>query len=105
MYKRILALLDGPQTWRTVMSQVERLAGGREVEITLLAVAEPAAAAAEHWRQDVETRLEEQASILRRKGIVVHTAVRTGPPAQEIVAFTRDHPADVIVMAAPPRAA
>lgn len=105
MYKRILAVVDGTQAWRTVMSQVERLAGGRRIEVTLLAVAETPAVGAERWREALERRLERQARTLRNKGLTVHTAVRAGLPAREIISYSQDHPAGVIVMATPPYAA
>jgi nucleotide-binding universal stress UspA family protein len=105
MYKRILALLNGPQTWRSVLSQVERLARGHDVEVTLLLVAESPASCAERWRTDLEARLEEHASALRNRGMIVTTAFRAGCPAQEVIEYARAHPADVIVMASPPRAA
>ncbi len=105
MYERILAVMAAPQTWRTVLSQVERLANGHHVEVTLLALAETPAGAAERWRENLEKQLDRQARTLRHKGLTVHTAVRVGSPAREIITYSLAHPADIIVMATPPRAA
>lgn len=103
MYKRILAVLGGPPCWDVVRGQVERLAGGRDVEVILLMVVEPPTLDA--GRRRLKGELEGFAADLRQRGIAVQTALRHGSQAQALLSYSKAHPVDVIVMAAPPLAA
>lgn len=80
---------------------------GAESELLLLHVVEPPATAVslealeafEKRRSDMEQFLEETAQPLRESGLAVHTVVLVGDPAESIINYLKDHPAQLLCMA------
>lgn len=107
---RILVPLDGSHTAEAVLPVVERLAGPRDLKITLLEVIEPIPSAARAEmplgveeligvRQgDAERYLAKVAEPLKNKGLRVEWAVESGRPAERITAVAAQERADLITM-------
>jgi nucleotide-binding universal stress UspA family protein len=110
MYKRALVALDGSPVAETIIPFILDIAGPLDLEVILLRVLQPIPAvvvdgaayvpiedsAAE--RMDAQEYLAPVAIELRNKGVRVTTEVRSGDPAQEIVAAAREAGADLIAM-------
>ncbi|HET7875376.1 MAG TPA: universal stress protein [Methylomirabilota bacterium] len=110
MYKRALVPLDGSAVAETVIPFILEIAGPLDMEVALLRVLQPTPPVVvegarhveiedmEARRADAEEYLAPLAVELRAKGIRVDTLVRTGIPAEEIVAAAREEGADIIAM-------
>jgi nucleotide-binding universal stress UspA family protein len=110
MYKRALVALDGSPVAETIIPFILDIAGPLDLEVTLLRVLQPlppmvlegspylSAEDPAARRIDAEEYLAPVAVELRNKGVRVTTAVRSGGPAEEIVAAARAAGADLIAM-------
>jgi nucleotide-binding universal stress UspA family protein len=105
MMKRILVPLDGSSLAEAVLPQVQELAKalGAELFLVRAAVAHvfPGADPSEE-EIDVVRKAEEYvtevAGRLRDAGIPIHTAVRYGEAAEEILEHIRDNAVDLVAM-------
>lgn len=110
MYKRAVVALDGSPVAEVVIPFMLEIAGPLDMEVILvrvnvpptpvvvegsvqLTVEDPAVA-----RVDAEEYLAALAAELRGKGVRVRTQVRSGRPADEIVAAAREAGADLVAM-------
>ena len=110
MYKRALVALDGSPVAETIIPFILDIAGPLDLEVVLLRVLQPVppvvveGAAYAPVGDPVAERIDAQEYLapvaieLRNKGVRVTTEVRSGDPAQEIVAAARDAGADLIAM-------
>ena len=107
---RILVPLDGSEPSEAVLAVVERLAGPRDLTLSLLEVIEPFPAAAQarltqledliaFRRAEAERYLTKVAEPLVDKGVRVTWAVQYGRPAELIAAAAAEERADLIAMA------
>ncbi|HEY76131.1 MAG TPA: universal stress protein [Thermoflexia bacterium] len=121
MYRKVVVLLDGSELAEQVLPHVTEIVRGRDSEVHLLSVAPLAAppiavavdiypiyataeflAAQEAERQRIERELKEYlaqvADRLRPVASKVHTVIRFGQPAEEILAYAEEIGADLIAM-------
>jgi nucleotide-binding universal stress UspA family protein len=110
MYKRALVALDGSPVAETIIPFILDIAGPLDLEVILLRVLQPIPAVVVDGaayvpiedsaveRMDAQEYLAPVAIELRNKGVRVTTEVRSGDPAQEIVAAAREAGADLIAM-------
>ncbi|HJV55180.1 MAG TPA: universal stress protein [Methylomirabilota bacterium] len=110
MYKRALVALDGSLVAETIIPFILDIAGPLDLEVILLRVLPPLppvvveGAAYVPVEDPVAERIDAQEYLapvaieLRNKGVRVATEVRSGDPAQEIVAAAGDAGADLIAM-------
>ncbi|HHS97552.1 MAG TPA: universal stress protein [Chloroflexi bacterium] len=121
MYRKVVVLLDGSELAEQVLPHVADIVRGRDSEVHLLSVAPVVAppiavavdiypvyataeflAAQEAERQRIERDLKEYlarvAERLRPVASAVHTVVRFGQPAEEILAYAEEIGADLIAM-------
>jgi nucleotide-binding universal stress UspA family protein len=104
MYKRALVALDGSPVAETIIPFILDIAGPLDLEVILLRVLQPLppvvveGAAYVPAGDPVADRIAPVAIELRNKGVRVTTEVRSGDPAQEIVAAAREAGADLIAM-------
>lgn len=110
MYKRVVVPLDESRVAEAIIPFILEIAGPLDLEVVLVRVLQPMVpVVVEATRQveveDVEARREAAEEYLRpvvleleRKGVRVHTMVRRGEPAPEIVAGAREAGADLIAM-------
>lgn len=108
---KILVPLDRSQTSEAILPVVERLAGPRDLMISLLEVIEPIPSAVKAEtplgfedmvslrREDAERYLAKAAEPLREKGLRVEWAVQHGMPAERIAAAAAQESVDLIAMA------
>jgi nucleotide-binding universal stress UspA family protein len=114
MYKHLLVTLDGTSRSEAVIPHAIDVARSMNSEITLLRVVDAVAA---DWSErgamgksqaestirslfadQAQTYLERVAAQIQRAGVRVHTLVKQGPPARQIINSARDVDADVIAM-------
>jgi nucleotide-binding universal stress UspA family protein len=105
---KILVPLDGSETSEAILPVVERLAGPRDLTISLLEVIEPLQVGGEaslrleemipFKREEAERHLTKAAEPLRDKGVRVEWAIRFGKAAETIGAFAGQQRADLIAM-------
>ncbi len=112
MIEKILVTLDGSELAEIVVTEVEKLAAGTDVEVILLSIIPPVAARTAvddgpsvfvdelvaRANADAKDYLSEVAEPLRRKGFKVRTDTRYGQVTEEIVDFARDSDVDLIAM-------
>jgi nucleotide-binding universal stress UspA family protein len=110
MYKRALVALDGSPVAETIIPFILDIAGPLDLEVILLRVLQPLPPVVVEGspylsvedpvarRIDAQEYLAPVAVELRNKGVRVTTEVRSGAPAQEIVAAAREAGADLIAM-------
>jgi nucleotide-binding universal stress UspA family protein len=110
MYKRVLVALDGSPVAETIIPFILDIAGPLDLEVILLRVLQPLppvvvdGAAYVPVEDPVAERIDAQEYLapvaieLRNKGVRATTEVRSGDPAQEIVAAAREAGADLIAM-------
>lgn len=110
MYRRVVLPLDGSPVAEAVTPFIIEIAGPLDLEVVLLRVVQPmppqvlegtrhvVVEDVEGRRVDAEEYLAPIAAELRSKGIRVHTHVRRGEPAAEIVACAQEVDADLIAM-------
>jgi nucleotide-binding universal stress UspA family protein len=110
MYKRALVALDGSPVAETIIPFILDIAGPLDLEVILLRVLQPFPPVVVEGspylsvddpaarRIDAQEYLAPVAVELRNKGVRVTTEVRSGAPAQEIVAAAREAGADLIAM-------
>ncbi len=105
MFKKILVPLDGSKLAEKILPRVEWLAKIHDGEVTLLRVALahtfPGQDPVQHQMnvvREAEEYLEKVESALRSVGVKIHSVVRYGYDAQEIVAHARDRDFDLIAM-------
>ncbi len=108
---KILVPLDGSQTSEAILPVVERLAGPRDLTISLLEIIEPIPSVVRAeppigledmltFRQgDAERYLAKVAAPLNDKGLRVERSVQHGRAAEVIAAFGRPERVDLIAMA------
>lgn len=108
---KILVPLDGSETSETILPVVERLAGPRDLTISLLEVVEPLPSAVRAEtplgleeliavrRKDTERYLAKVAEPRRDKGLRVEWATGFGYAAETIAAIAQEKRADLIAMA------
>jgi nucleotide-binding universal stress UspA family protein len=104
MFSKITVPLDGSALAEGILDQVEKLAHMQGGKIQLLRVAFPASLPGveteeyqlKHVRK-AEEYLEKIAADMERKGLTVSTHVRSGNPAEEILAHAERY-SSVIVM-------
>ncbi len=108
---KILVPLDGSQTSEAILPVVERLAGPRDLTISLLEIIEPIPTAARadtpigledmlaFQQGDTERYLAKVAAPLNDKGLRVERSVEHGRAAEVIAAFGRPERVDLIAMA------
>ena len=114
MYKHVLVTLDGTARSEAVVPHALDVAKSMSADVTLLRVVDAVAA---EWSErgaigksqaettirslfadQAQTYLERVASQMAREGIRVHTLVKQGPPARQIINAARDIEADAIAM-------
>lgn len=110
MYKRALVALDGSPVAETIIPFILDIAGPLDLDVILLRVLPPVTPVviegSRHVdlgdpaarRTDAEEYLAPVAVELRSKGVRVTTEVRSGAPAEQIVAAAREAGADLIAM-------
>ena len=110
MYKKILVPLDGSELAKTALDQAEKLAKTFDAEIVLFQVVpfmpiygSPELVTPlivdEKQKEAVGKYLAELAEELKKRGLKVTTAVRTGQQvAAEIIDFAKEKGVDLIVM-------
>jgi nucleotide-binding universal stress UspA family protein len=108
---KILVPLDGSEQAGGILPVVERLAGPRDLTLSLLEVIEPApppvvAAMASNveemmavWRKEAQEYLVKVADPLSAKGVRVEWEIKVGQPAESIAAVAAESRADLIAMA------
>ncbi|MFQ5829856.1 MAG: universal stress protein [Candidatus Methylomirabilia bacterium] len=110
--RKVLVPLDGSELSEGILPVVERVAGPRDLTVTLLQVLEPLPSAVlqggasirlDEWvaerRRDSEQYLIKTAEPLREKALRVVSAVTSGTPAQAIATYAAQERVDLIVMA------
>ena len=114
MFKHLLVTLDGTPQGETVVPYAADLARAMRADLTLLRIVESASAdwsergaigkasADETIRslflEQAQSYLDRVAAQLAGTGAAVHTTVRQGQPARQIVAAAKDLGADAIAM-------
>lgn len=118
MYRKILVPLDGSKLAECVLPYLETLAkGSQNPEIVLFRVCEPPviladfpASLQEEWNQHIREEtshilqqcslyLNQIATQLREKGLLVKVDSATGKPAEEILNYVSRNQIDLILMA------
>lgn len=100
----ILVPLDGSAQAETALPAATTLASIEERPIELLAVVEPMAGFPDTPRlgplvaDGLRVRLHGIAEHLRASGLLVETAIRSGYPAEAILAYAEERPAHLVVM-------
>jgi nucleotide-binding universal stress UspA family protein len=114
MYKHLLVTLDGTARSEAVVPHALDVARSMGAQITLLRVVDAVAA---DWSErgaigksqaettirslfadQAQSYLERVATQIEREGIRVHTVVKQGPPAKQIINAAREIEADAIAM-------
>jgi nucleotide-binding universal stress UspA family protein len=105
MFKRILVPLDGSSLAEAILPQVQELARTLGAELFLVrAVAAHVFPGVDPTEQEVdvvqkaEAYVAEVAGRLRDAGIPIHTAVRYGEPAEEILGHIGENAVDLVAM-------
>ena len=112
MFNKILVPLDGSELSESVLGHVVGVAKGcREPEVVLTRVHYPldknvtetldakiAAELQEAYHDDIVKYLDKVAADLRKKGLLVSTAVLHGNPAEEILKYATENSIDLIIM-------
>lgn len=110
MYKRTVVALDGSPVAEAIVPFILEIAGPLDMEVILVRVNIPPRPVVvegsvqltvedpETARVDAEEYLAALAAELRGKGVRVRTQVRSGRPAEEIVAVAREMEGDLIAM-------
>ena len=105
MFKRILVPLDGSSLAEAILPQVQELARTLGAELFLVrAVAAHVFPGVDPTEQEVdvvqkaEAYVAEVAGRLRDAGIPIHTAVRYGEAAEEILRHIKDNAVDLVAM-------
>ena len=115
MYKHLLVTLDGSPRSETVITHATALARSMSAELTLVRIVD---AVGSDWSErgalgknnsntpgssiffdQAQAYLERIAALVRTDGVVVHTIVKQGAPAKQIVAAAKEVDADAIAMA------
>ena len=115
MFKHLLVTLDGSPRAETVVAHAADIARSMSAEVTLLRIVD---AVNSDWSErgalgknstgtavpslffdQAQSYLERIAGQMRTQGVTVHTAVKQGVPAKQIVATAREVDADAIAMA------
>jgi nucleotide-binding universal stress UspA family protein len=115
MYKHLLVTLDGTARSEAVIPHALSVARSMGAEVTLLRVVDAVAA---DWSErgaigksqaestirslfadQAQSYLERVATEMGRDGVTVHTLVKQGPPAKQIITSAREVEADAIAMA------
>lgn len=108
-HRKMLVPLDGSETSEAILPVVGRLAGSRNLRVTLLHVLEPARSGVlqpeiglDEWmtvrRRDADRHLAKVAESLRDRRVRVECAVRFGRPVETIVAVAGQEREDLIAM-------
>jgi nucleotide-binding universal stress UspA family protein len=114
MYKHLLVTLDGTARSEAAVPHAIKVARAMGAEITLLRVVDAVAA---EWSErgamgksqaettirsmfadQAQAYLERVAALIERDGIRVHTLVKQGPPARQIITSAHEVDADAIAM-------
>jgi nucleotide-binding universal stress UspA family protein len=115
MYKKILVPLDGSNLAETALTHATNLIQGNDAELMLVMVVEPhfgmyvsdlAAEASVFAMEEAEKQLTEQfrtyltetLAKLHEQGFRATGEMRFGPAADEIISFSKEKGADIIVM-------
>ncbi len=111
MYSTILVPLDGSEVAEEALPSVENVGTRFSSQIVLLRVAPPPDVVVSGYRTIAKTHqaieattvefegyLSRVADRLRSKGLIVHTEVKFGDPAEEIVDYAKDNAVDLIAM-------
>ena len=100
VYERILVPVEGTETDGPVLDHIAEVAAMCGAEVTLLRVAHY------HTRderacelEDAEADLERAAELLRSRGVIVHTLMVHGEPAEAILQQATELKPDLIAMA------
>ena len=106
MYRKILVALENGPADQTLLPHVTRLAGELKSELLLLHVADGWAARnfdklklaeSDEMKADL-AYLEEQADLVRKKGLKVSVLLALGDPPREILKAAEDKHCDLIAM-------
>jgi nucleotide-binding universal stress UspA family protein len=111
MYRHLLVTLDGSPRGEAVIPHAIDIARSMDAEITLLRVVDAISA---EWSErgvlgrassrspladHAEAYVGRVATAMRERGVKVHSLVRQGSPAQQIMAAVKDLDVDAIAMA------
>jgi nucleotide-binding universal stress UspA family protein len=92
MFKHLLVTLDGTPRSEAVIPEAIDMAKAMSGEVTLLRIVDAT-------NSDAQSYLERMAISVRGVGVVAHTLVKQGVPAEQVVEAANEIQADVIVMA------
>ena len=112
MYRKILVPLDGSALSESVLEHVIAIASGCKVpEVVLIRVSQPldqtvtiavdyetASELDNAHREEAVSYLEQVATGLKEKGLLVNTVVIKGKPAEEILNYAQSSGVDMIIM-------
>ncbi|MFA4835291.1 MAG: universal stress protein [Dehalococcoidia bacterium] len=113
LIRKVLVPLDGSELGESAIPQVEALAKALDIEVILLQIVEPiiiasmpdvATVAAPTARQEASRQtavldyLDKIEMGLRKSGLSVSSALRSGSAAQEIISFADENNIDLIAM-------
>lgn len=115
MFKHVLVTLDGSPRSETVIPHASAIAQSMSAELTLVRIVD---AVSSDWSErgalgksnattpgsslffdQAQAYLERVAALVRADGVTVHTIVKQGAPAKQIVAAAKEVDADAIAMA------
>ncbi len=114
MFKHLLVTLDGSPRAECVVPHATDMARSMQAEVTLLRIVDAvnsdwsergalgknnsSAAVPSLFFDQAQAYLERVAAGMRRDGVTVHTVVKSGAPAKQIVSAAKDVDADAIAM-------